>query len=223
VSAREMDIHDLVEELTRPHTHREKYAVRDRKGTWWNKNHVTHVPSLVYQLQHATPTGSGDNSRSGYQSRPAAWLEGVDTLARIDLEVARWIRELGEDDDTTDTGRLIGQLHGLLASAPRCRRQAPRRDERGKVTCCTAHSIEADVRRWWTQARIITGWDSSPWRPANTCPACGVRGKLRVRFSAEAALCVECRATWDHTTIGLLAEHIRAENADPDVPTTSVG
>jgi Zn-finger nucleic acid-binding protein len=48
------------------------------------------------------------------------------------------------------------------------------------------------------------------------CPVCDVRRSLRVNLSLQTALCVECREVWDSTTIGLLAEHIRAENMEDE-------
>ena len=192
-----LDIHDHVNELTRTHAHNEPYTYRNGNTTW-TKRHTTLVPPLIHQLQYATPSGQGDDrSSAGYNSRPAARLEALDTLIHIDLAAARWIRDLGEDDPA-DTLACIRRLHGLHASAPE-----PTRRE-----------IERDIRHWWTQARIVTGWDSPAWRPDNTCPMCATRGTLRVKLIAQAALCIDCRETWDQTTIGLLADHIRHENAD---------
>lgn len=194
------DIHDLVRELTEAHQHAEPYQRREG-GTTWTDRHITRVPSLLDQLQHADQPSTGAGGAGGYDSRPAASLEALDTLIRIDLEAARWVRDLGEDDPG-DTAACIRKLHGLHASAT----EPAQRD------------IERDIRRWWNQARIATGWDSPAWRPDNTCPLCGKRGTLRVRLSAHAAICIEgaCRTTWDADTIGLLAEHIRSENADAD-------
>lgn len=204
-----MDIHDLVNDLTREHAHREPYT--SRTGTTsWTAHHVTRVPSLIDQLRHATPATTGDTGAGGYASRPAAHLESLDTLIHLDHEAARWVRTLGHDDpgDTTATIQL---LHGLHANTPTCGRPTP-----GPTSCCTRHNIERDLRRWWTQARIVTGWDSPAWRPDNTCPVCDKRGGLRIRLSTSTGLCIECRETWDDTTIGLLADHIRYENADTD-------
>lgn len=77
--------------------------------------------------------------------------------------------------------------------------------------CCTAHHVEADVRAWWRQARIISGWDSPTYRPRATCPVCSKRSGLRINLGAHTGVCVECRTVWEPTTIGLLAEHIRRE------------
>lgn len=211
-----LDIHDLVDELTRDHTHREPYTVRTGV-TLWTKNHLTSVPSLIDQLQQATASSTGEGGAGGYASRPAAHLESLDTLIHIDLAAGRWIRDLGEDDHHTDTKATVRQLHALHASAPTCTRA-----HAGRGDCCTAHAIEADVRRWWTQARIVTGWDSPAWRPDNTCPACTKRGTLRVRFAAQAGLCIDCRTTWGPDVIGLLADHIRLENQDEGTDITEL-
>lgn len=206
------DIHDWVNELTTWHSHRETYT--QRQGTTSiTAGHVTHVPPLIHQLLHAGAASTGEGGTGGYASRPAGNLESVATLVRIDIAAARWVRDLGEDDpgDKLDkhtglpihgsgTIACIQLLHALHASAEQPAQRA----------------IERDIKRWWTAARIVTGWDSPAWRPDNTCPACDRRGGLRIRLSASSALCIECHETWDDTTLGLLAEHIRAENRDDD-------
>lgn len=202
------DIHELIEDLTRTHTHRETYTIRDQ-GTTWTRGHLTTVPSLIHQLQNATTATTGATGTGGYASRPAAHLESLDTLIHIDLEAARWVRDLGEDDPG-DTTACLTRLHALHASATHCGHDHPTHHG----NCCTRHAIETSVRRWWSHARIVTGWDSPAWRPDNTCPACDKRGTLRIRLSTEAGFCIDCRETWDPETIGLLADHIRHENND---------
>ena len=197
---------DVVGELTAAYTHREHYTVRALGGTTWGRDHVTRVPSLLWQLEHATPSGQGgERGNSGYGSRPAARVEALSCLQSIDREASTWVRQLGEDDNR-DTAGTILQLHGLLPRLEAC--------ERRRAGCCDRHQLEHDIRAWWTQARIVTGWDSPAWRPDNTCPSCEVRGTLRVKLADQAGFCVECRETWDETSIGLLAEHIRAENRE---------
>lgn len=190
-----MALADYVRELTEPHHHTEHYAVLDGANIRPGR-HVTRTPSLLAQLQSASPSSTGeDRAQAGYASRPAARLEALDCLTRIDLEAARWVRDLGEDDPL-DTALCVRRLHSLMPSA----------DE------VTRREVERDVRRWWTQARVTSGWDSPAWRPDNTCPLCGVRGTLRVKLGDQAALCVDCGESWSPGSIGLLADHIRAES-----------
>lgn len=196
---RHMTLTDCIHELTQPHDHAEHYTIRVA-GEWRGQHHTTHVPALMTQLwANDTPSQAVEEGpRPGFASRPAARLDALDTAARIDLAAARWIRDLGEDDHHTDTAATIRQLHALAASAHPDTRRA----------------IEADVRRWWTWARIVTGWDSPAWKPDATCPQCTERGTLRVRLADQLATCTNdaCRCTWEPDTIGLLADHIRAES-----------
>lgn len=208
----EVDVVDMVAELTRPYQHREHYTTVTG-ATSYGRDHVTKTPSLIHQLQHAAPTGEGLGRGGGYESRPVARLEALDALTRIDLEAARWVRNLG-DDDPGSTTACLRRLSSLLPSTQRC-------GSRSKMPgCCTWHEIERDVRRWWTQARIVTGWDQPAWRPDSTCPGCGVRGSLRIRLEDRAGLCVECRETWDASSYQVLADHVRSEAEErrrPDV------
>ncbi|WP_447643182.1 DUF7341 domain-containing protein [Nocardioides zeae] len=209
---------DMIAELVDRHTHREHYAidvVSGPSGYRLGQSHRVDVPSLLDQLRDATPTSTGDTDGgsamgSGFRSQPAAHLESLDALIRIDLEAAAWIRDVGEDDDG-DTAACVRRVGALMASMDRCHRYRPHRRSDGTIGCCQWHAAEADVRRWWVQARIITGWDSPAWRPDATCPMCDERGSLRVRLAARAAMCVACSDTWDPSTIGHLADHIRAE------------
>jgi hypothetical protein len=189
------DVHQQVHQLCLNTTH---HAVIDH-DTHGATIHTTESPSLLEQLETASNTADGTNGAGGYKSRPAAWLEPLDTLALIDQESSAWVRKLGDDDPPT-TKECVLRLHGLWASAD---------DD-------TKKAIERDVSRWWTQARIVSGWDSAAWRPDNTCPMCNERRSLRVKLSDQSAFCVDCRETWTPENIGLLAEHIRQENFDTD-------
>jgi hypothetical protein len=204
------DLGEMIRELTQPHQHREHYTVR--VGTEWRgRNHIVTVPSLLTQLwDNDTPSATAEEGpRPGFQSKPAARLDALDTATRIDLEASRWIRDLGEDDRYVDTAATVRQLHSLVVSADAVTRAA----------------VERDVRRWWTQARIVTGWDSPPWTPDNTCPQCGERGTLKIRLAERIGMCTHdpCRATWDSATIGLLADHIRSESMAERAPRRDPG
>lgn len=200
-----MSLADYVHELTRPYQHTEHIQTRGRDGTWYGHNHTVAVPSLLQQLwDNDTPSGAAEEGpRPGYQSKPAARLDALDTAARIDIEASRWITDLGDQPRTTNTADLILQLHGLQASSA---------DEQRR-------EIGRDVRRWWIRARIVTGWDSPAWTPDATCPQCGVRGTLRIRLADHIGMCTkdECRAVWGEETIGILADHIRVETSEARV------
>jgi len=216
---RRLDLHDLVQELCEQTQHREFY-MRKRKPRY----HVTISPPLLVQLDDAVepkPSVESGASRPA-SSRPAGAIDAIDTAMRIGKEAAEWLRFLGEPVPSTKAQRLrhhrdphdtlhrVRRLGALAVSREHCGRNRPRGD------CCTYHCIEADVRRWWSWARIVTRWDMPAWQPDNTCPLCDARGTLRIRLVEKLATCIEdaCRGTWDELTIGLLAEHIRAENGE---------
>lgn len=206
---RPMQLADYVRELTERHHHSEQYQVREH-GAWQQRRWSTKVPSLIDQLwANDTPSQAvEDGPRPGFGSKPAARLDALDAAVRIDLEASRWVKDLGEDDPA-DTAACIRLLHGLTASADMLTRRA----------------IEHDVRRWWIRARIVTGWDSPAWTPDNTCPMCGERGTLKVRLADRVGMCTNdaCRAVWDEHSIGLLADHIRAESSAERLPRESAG
>lgn len=212
-AGRRLDVNDLVRELTQPTQHRELY-MRKRKARY----HVTNNPPLLVQLRRSvmpTNTQTEDNAGTVATSRPAASVAAIDTAKQIRTDAAQWLRDL-DADDTGDSIAVVRRLASLAPSQDHCGKRTPRRDITGRVTCCTAHRIEADVRRWWTWARMATGWDTPPWQPHNTCPLCGTHDSLRIRPVEKIASCTAgtCRAVWDEATIGILAEHIRNENGE---------
>jgi hypothetical protein len=162
-----MELADYIRELTETHSHAEHYQIR-RGHTWYGANHVTKVPALLVQLWSGDVPSAAteDGPRPGFGSKPAARLDALDTATRIDIQAHRWITDLGEQARSLDTIAIVRQLHGLTASA----------------ATVTKVAITRDVRSWWTQARIVTGWDSPAWSPDNTCPMCGERGTLKVRW-----------------------------------------
>lgn len=207
-----LDIHMIVQQLTEWHTNRQPYTYEGTNITAAGQYHVTRVPSLISQLLEAKPGSQGDMTGAGPCSRPAANIDALDTYTHIDLKASRWVRDLGEDDDL-DTAACIRKLYSLAASAHYCGHNKATIEDR-KVTCCTVHAIERDIRGWWTQARLASGWDTRAWAPNNTCPQCDNRRTLRIRPDDRTAMCTNCRETWDETNIGLLAEHVRQENGD---------
>jgi hypothetical protein len=202
-----LDLHHLITELTQWHTHREPRDY-DNDGTRWTADHITHQPPLIEQVLGTVGTrGQGGEIGSTIAvSKPAANLDAIDCGIRIDLAAARWVRDLGEDDpgNTTD---CIRRLYALSASTHRCGRAAGRAGN----DCCAYHAIEVDVRSWWIQARVLTGWETASVKLDGTCPLCGKHGEVRVRYSSAVGTCTACHEVWGPDTIGLLAEHMRAE------------
>ena len=211
-----LTLQDYVTELCTPVTHREHYTRQqhnnDGTTTWIGGDHTTHNAALITQLWDAVEaSGSSEKgARAAFVSKPTARIEALDAGVRIDLAASRWVRDLGEDDPQDTIGCIL-RLNGLAASTHNCRHK-PKRNKSGTITCCTFHAIESDVRSWWVQARILTGWDQPAWQPDNTCPLCGIKGGLRVRVEEKLATCTKCHESWDDTTIGLLADHIRHES-----------
>lgn len=209
-----------VRELTMPISHRERRQIPQHNGdgtiTWIRQDHITTHPSLIDQLDRSGDrlTNTGEDGRGTFGSSPAARLEALDELLRIDHAAARWVRQLGRDDPGDTVGCIL-ILNGLAAALDECPRV-----ERDKVTkkviCCDLHKVDADVRSWWTRARIVTGWDLPAWKPANSCPLCNERGSLRIKIIDQSGMCVACDGAWTQVSIGLLADHIRAENDDPE-------
>lgn len=218
------EVLDMVREMCEPSAHRERYvpyADEAKKSVKHRvpKYHVTQVPPLLVQLDESVEkSGSVEAGASRpASSRPAGRLVSIDAAYRIEVDASRWLRVLGRRDVAVDAIALVRRLAALLPSTERCHRRHPLRSH-GLVACCTAHKVEADIARWWTWCRVLSGWDLPAWEPDNTCPLCGVRGSIRVRLVEKLATCTndECRETWDDSTIGLLAEHIRFENHDTE-------
>jgi hypothetical protein len=204
-------ITDYVNELTQPRTHREgltpDMAPLDAEtGRPIHGAVVTRVVSLLDQLEIAVePSGSTSAGHRVPASTPAARMDAINALLVIDTEVSQQT-QLWLDEERPTIAANLRALVGLAC-------------ELGPLD---QKALARWVTRWHTMAAIVTGWEVPPRRLANTCPLCAARGSLRVRVDVGTrggtALCVECQETWDETTIGLLAAHIRAENNEDDTP-----
>lgn len=184
------DVTELVEERTQ---HVMFSAVEARLQQ--RSKHTTKVPSLLEQLRAGLEPGADAEAAMGgaYGSRPALRSDCLDALLRIEVWSARWVsRDFGlRLRDTVEAN--LRALIGASTTAG---------DE-------DLRELARDVGHWWRVARTITGWDSPPWRPNVACMACERKGGLRVRLESKTAVCVECGETWDESTIGLLADHVR--------------
>jgi hypothetical protein len=205
-----LELADYIRDLTETHTMTEHYTIRIGQA-WEGRDHRTRAPALIAQLlANDVPSAAVEEGpRPGFASKPAARLDAIDAAVHIDREVNLWITDMGEQTRSLDTMSALRQLHGLAAGADQVTRKA----------------VERDARRWWTQARIVTGWDSPAWTPDNTCPQCSERGSLKVKLADHIAMCTgpECRTTWTPETIGLLADHIRAESERERLPRLGIG
>lgn len=209
------DVTEMIRALTQPIVHREPVTQPKDNGdgtfTLHTTGHVTKHPSLLSQLEQNPSTLERLEGTTGtFTSKPAANVEAIDTLADIDKEASDWVKSLGHDD-AGDTAAVVLTLGGLLPAVERCGSQPKKHQE-----CCNWHAIERGIRGWYVRARIVTGWEEAPWAPNNTCPLCGARGKLRIRRDELIASCKNCRETWSPDEIGILAEHLRAENGESD-------
>jgi hypothetical protein len=192
----DLDIHDHIRELTTEHSHREPYYL---DGETRQLHHWTKVPALVVQLEGARDILGSDSEQGGRgapTSKPATRLEAIDMLALIRRESAAWLEQLGATTIPADTVKRLNRLHGLYPA----------------TSAEQAGRLEGDVKSWWHQARIITGWDMPAFKPTGaTCPVCETKDTLRVKL--DGALCVkaECRTRWDASEVGLLGEWVRME------------
>lgn len=195
---------DYITELVDPTVHYEpRRAFKPGTTTLVVTRHRVTAPSLLEQLASAVATsGSVEDGRRVFGSKPSARIDALDALQRIESGVWAWLRRLGLDAPTRRSPEGVEVLN-VSQGLRRAAAHAP-------------EEIRGDVRRWWAAARTVTGWDAPAWKPDNSCPLCGVKGGLRIRRDATAASCVECWEAWDYETIGLLAEHIRAENHEDD-------
>lgn len=180
---------DHIRELTQPYVTTEIL----NRGAARELHVVRHRP-LLEQLAAAThgATGLSDESAgTRFGSKPAAHLEALDLLARID----RQSRDLADEHgiDEPDLTERLTRLSGFIG-----------------------HEPHRAVRAWWSAARVVTHWDSPAYRPHGApCPHCWDTGTLRIRVDEELGHCTGCGETWDATgdpdsrPLGLLAQHVK--------------
>lgn len=230
------DVADMVRELCEPSSHQTRYdldqadsvvPVRRAKGKARKQKagrktapryHRSVEPPLLVQLwESVAPSGSAEAGASRpASSRPAARIDAIDTAVRIDHQASAWLSSVA--DVGLDTIGRVRRAASLLPGMEHCGRRTPARNDANQIACCPAHLLEHDITRWWTWARVVTGWDAPAWQPDSTCPLCGTRGSIRIRLDLGRATCIndQCRETWDEDNLGLLAEHIRRENNEEE-------
>lgn len=182
---------DHIRELTRSYaTHT---PITNDDGT--SRVHTVRHPSLLDQLRNAghgsTNLSDSDASRSIATSKPAAHLEALDVLNRIDQQskALAITVEAGEHTNLEDRLRAIS---GQIGDEPHHK-----------------------VRSWWAAARLTTHHDAPPIRPYGVpCPECSETGTLRIRLDEEIASCTDCGMVWDRTggvdtgSLDILGQHV---------------
>ena len=207
---READTTDLVTDLVEHTNHYEPYSVQrtnpDGTHTLVSDRWKTTNPPLLEQLGTAVAQSAAveEGARPGFASKPAARIDAIDALAKITRDVERWLRTL--DLPVPYVPGVYGTSDVDVSVGVRRVAAAASQDK----------TIARDVRSWWIIARTVTGWDSQAWKPRASCPVCEYVGDLRIRLDVSTAVCVNCWAEWDESTIGLLADHIRGEELDEE-------
>jgi len=186
-------IADAADALTNPIRVREPLQYWDANRNRKIKYYEHTLPSLLDQLHRAIIPGEvyvEDQNRVHRtpRSMPPGRLEAINALMQIEAGAALWIVRV----------RLT-----LRESAPS--------NIRALVGAQTdsdqASDILADLRRWYSWAATLTGWERPPWRPNAPCPACEHHG-LRVHLARQTAACVNCGAGWTPDTIGILGDYV---------------
>jgi hypothetical protein len=170
---------DHIRELVKPYA---THTVIERltPGGLIKTIHTVHHPSLLDQLRNAghgsTNLSDSDASRGIATSKPAAHLEALDVLARIDRQAAALADELNAGTHLRLETRLLA-IAGMVGDDTNSR-----------------------VRSWWAAARLVTHHDTPPIRPhAVPCPHCWELNSLRIRLEDDLAACVQCGTVWDRT------------------------
>lgn len=182
---------DHIREMIQTHT---TITVIHRDDGTTELHRVTEAP-LVDQLSDAI-TGSSSKSdedagRSTFRSKPAAHLEAVDALGRIDQQARSLARKMGVPD--------AGELAGVLS----------------RISGEIGFDPHPRVRSWWATARMLTQHDTPPLRPHGVpCPVCWETNSLRIRLDEEVAVCTRCGENWDrsgepsHGSLDVLGQYV---------------
>lgn len=192
-----LDIAAIADELTEPRKHREPYSTWSTSRHRVDRFHETSVDGLLAQLKAAFVPGRAEQLESGSGipgSRPPLALEAVSRHTMITLEAGRWAWSLR----LTQRATVESNIRALIGSA-------------GSMDSDTQLALLTDLRRWRTWCAVLTGWERPPFRPSAPCPSCERANTLIIRLDTQRAFCrnVDCGSTWDTSTIGVLAEHIR--------------
>ena len=200
---------DHIRELTQPYSTTEtiRQPAEGKDGRWrtTRRLHTVHHAALLDQLAAAAGDSSSlsdeDAGRSEFGSKPAAHLEALDVLGRIDAASHERAVDLGIEQPR----RTKSTVPGL-----------PLRDRLLAIAGKIGDRPDPEVKRWHAWARVATHWDAAPFRPAAVpCPQCWATDSLRVRLDEHLASCTSCGTLWDqsgdpeHGSLQVLAAHVK--------------
>ena len=192
------EIADAADALTEPHQHAEPiYDYDTHRNRRMKRAYVTVQPGLLQALTDAVEPATkpdGEVRQAGFRSAPPLCVEAVSRLAVIQLAAVRWCWSLKLDlRDTT-----ASNIRALVGAA-------------GNLDSDTQTTLLDELRQWRTWAAVMSGWQSPAYSPKVNCPVdgCGKPNTLRINLTRKTAMCVDCHATWDEATIGILADYIR--------------
>ena len=188
----------LAEQLCDPRHHVERVPYWDKQRNRKHREWRTTQPGLLRQLHDAAIAPVQGLTEAGARphpsSRPPLALEALSTHTAICAYSARWCWSLKLDlRDTVE-----GNIRALVGAAPGL-------DDDEVVL------LAQEMRQWQRWAAVATGWIAPLYQPHVPCPACQVKGKLRINLTAQAAHCRGCQTTWaaDDGSIFALGEYIQ--------------
>lgn len=171
------------------------------------------MPGLLAQLERPADDSTAGTASAGPGSRPPGSLEGASWLQVIERE-ARVI-----------ASNLVGRLFAAAVPGAQVTIRPRRVYDSMMVLRCYVDTLDRDelldvdraVRRWWARARIVTTWDSAPFKPHAACPSCAHVGRLQLRPRPIVLVCLECGEAWDSASLAELgAVYALAVAAVPD-------
>jgi hypothetical protein len=189
-------IRDTADTLTEPHTHREPYTIWTGQRHRQIRHHATTQHGLLTQLYRAVlPTWQTTDNPGGSipASRPPLEVEALSRHDEITAAARAWCFHAGIQPRTT----AESTIRALVGAA-------------GHLDHDQAERLLADLRRWAGWCRVYLGLEQIRLIAGARCPLtdCTELGTLRINLTTSHGLCKACGATWDHDTIGVLAEHI---------------
>lgn len=146
--------------------------------------HSVELPSMLTQIEAAVEGVKGAAGSTGsFESRPTAAIDAIDALERIRKRAAEAVVEFGGEP-----GIFVSTNLNTLASLA-----ADVSDEQ-------LVALRGMTMSWWTQAKIVAGFEEPAQRPHVRCPRCDAMDSLRVRMDVTmqfgVGMCTECEATW---------------------------